>query len=58
VLGFATGLSLNLSERQPISSNHDENYHQWQQLLHGQYIEISVNGASTICGFVSTVINE
>jgi len=27
VLGFATRPSLNLSERLPISSNHDENYY-------------------------------
>jgi len=56
VLGFATGPSLNLSERPPISSNHDENYYRWQQMLNGKYIETIVNGASMICGFVSTVI--
>jgi hypothetical protein len=57
VLGFAKGQSLNLSERQPISSNHNENNHQWQLMLSGQYIKMSINGASTICGLVSTVIH-
>ena len=27
-------------------------------MLNGQYIKLSVNGASTICGFISTVINQ
>ena len=57
-LGFATGRSLNWSERLPIESNQDENYHRWQQILNRQYIKISVTGASTIWGFVSTVINH
>ena len=55
-LGFATGPSLNLSERQPISSNHDESNYQWQQILNGQYSKMSFNGASTIGGLLSTVI--
>ena len=55
-LGFATGPSFNLSERLLISSNHDQNYYQWQQMLNGQYITMSINGALMICGFVSTVI--
>jgi hypothetical protein len=33
VLGFATGPHLNVSERLPISSNHDENYYRWLQML-------------------------
>jgi len=57
-LVFATGPSLNLSERLPISSNHDENYCWWQQMLNEQYIQMSVNGASTIGGFVSTVAKQ
>jgi len=57
-LGFATGPSLNLGERVPRSSKHDENYYQWQQMLRGQYSEMSINEASTICGFASTVITQ
>jgi hypothetical protein len=56
VLGFATGPSFNPSEQQPISSKNDENSYQWRLLLKGQYLMMSVNGASTICGFVCTVI--
>jgi len=29
-----------------------------QPMLNGQHIEMRVNGASTICGLVSTVIEE
>jgi len=57
-LGFATGPHLKLSVRLPISSNHDENYYQWQQMLNGQCNKMSVNGASTICGFVIMVITQ
>jgi len=57
-LGFATGLSLNLTERQPIRSNHDENNYQRQQMLSGKYIKMSVNGALMICGLVSMVIDK
>jgi len=57
-LGFVTRPSLNLAERLPICSNHDENYYRWQQMLNGQYIKMCINGASTICGFVSTVIKQ
>jgi len=57
-LGFATGPSLNQAERQPVKSNHDENNYGRQQMLNGQYIKISVNRASTICGLVSTVIHR
>jgi len=56
-LGFATGLSLNRAESQMVQSNQDENNYGWQQLLNGQCIKMSVNGASTICGLVSTVIH-
>jgi len=56
-LGFATGLSLNQAERQPVQSNQDENDHGWQQILNEQYIKMKVNGASTICGLVSMVIH-
>jgi hypothetical protein len=45
-LGFATGLSLNQAERQPIKSNQDQNTYGWQQMINGQYITISINGAS------------
>jgi len=57
-LGFVTRPSLNLAERLPIYSNHNENYYRWQPMLNGQYIKMSVNGESTICGFVSTVIEQ
>ena len=55
-LGVTAGPSLNLSERQPLSLNHDDNNCRWQQTLNGQHITIRVNGASTICGLVSMVI--
>jgi len=55
---FATGPSLNLVERQPISSNLDENYYRWEQMLNREYIIMRVNRASTICGLVSTVIEQ
>jgi len=57
-LGFATGLSLNQAESQPVQSNQDENNYGRQQMMNGQYIKMSVNGASTICGLVSTVIHQ
>jgi hypothetical protein len=57
-LGFATGLSLNQAESQPVQSNQDENNYGRQQMMNGQYIKMSVNGASTICGLVSTVIHH
>ena len=40
------------------SSNHDGNYYRGQQMLNGQYIKMSVNGASMICSFVSAVIPQ
>jgi hypothetical protein len=57
-LGFATGLSLNQAESQPVQSNQDENNYGRQQMMNGQYIKMSVNGVSTICGLVSTVIHQ
>jgi hypothetical protein len=57
-LGFATGLSLNQAESQPVQSNQDENNYGRQQMMNGQYIKVSVNGASTICGLVTTVIHQ
>jgi len=58
LLGFATGLSLNQAESQPVQYNQDENNYGRQQMMNGQYIKMSVNGASTICGLVSTVIHQ
>jgi len=58
VLGFAPRPRLNLSEGLPMSSNHDENFYQWQHMFNGQYITMSVNGASKICGCESTVIKQ
>jgi hypothetical protein len=57
-LGFAPGPSLNASERLPLSINHDKHYCQWQQMLKELYSKMNVNGASTICGFASTVIKQ
>jgi len=57
-LGFATGLSLNQAETQPVQSNQDENNYGRQQMMNGQYIKMSLNGASTICSLVSTVIHQ
>jgi len=57
-LGFATGPSLNQAARQPVKSNQDENNYRRQQMLNGQYIKMSVNGASTICGLVNMVIHQ
>jgi len=57
-LGFATGLSLNQAESQPVQSNQDENNYGRQQMMSGQYIKMSVNRASTICGLVSMVIHQ
>jgi len=57
-LGFATGLSLNQAEIQTVQSNQDEKNYGRQQMMNGQYIKMSVNGASTICGHVSTVIHQ
>jgi hypothetical protein len=51
-------LSLNQAESQPVQSNQDENNYGRQQMMNGQYIKMSVNGASTICGLVSTVIHQ
>jgi len=58
LLGFATGLSLKQGESQPVKSNQDENNYRWQQMLLGEYIKMSINGASIICGLVSTVIHQ
>jgi len=58
LLGLATGLSLNWAERKLIKSNRDENNYRRQQMLDGQYLEMSFNGVSTICGLVSTVIHQ
>jgi CTP-dependent riboflavin kinase len=58
LLGLATGLSLNQAARQLIESNQDENIYRQQQMLNGQYIKMTVNGASTICGRVDTVIHQ
>ena len=57
-LGFATGLSLNQAESQPVQANQDENNYARQQMMNGQYIKMSVNGESTICGRVSMVIHQ
>jgi len=57
-LGFATGLSLNQAESQPVQSNQDENNYGRQQMMNGQYIKMTINGASTICGLESTVIHQ
>jgi hypothetical protein len=58
LLGFATGLSLNQAESQPVHSNQDENNYGRQQMLNGKYLEMSVNRASMICGLASTEIHQ
>jgi hypothetical protein len=50
----ATEPSLNQAERQPIKSNLDENPYERQQMFNAQYIKMSANGASTICGHLTT----
>jgi len=57
-LGIATESSLNQLESQPVQSNQDEYNYGLQQMLNGQYIQMSVNRASTICGLVITVIQQ
>jgi hypothetical protein len=57
-LCFATGPSLNQAETLSITSNQDENTYGRQQMFQGQYINKSVNGASTICGHVHMVIHQ
>jgi len=57
-LGFATELSLNQAESQPVQTNQDENNYGRQQMMNGQYIKMRVNGASWISGLVSTVIHQ
>jgi len=57
-LGFAAEWSLNWIERQPMRSTHDENNYWRQQELKTQYIKMSVNGVSTICGLVSMVFHQ
>jgi hypothetical protein len=58
LLGFATGLSVNQAEQQPIDSNQDDNNYWQQQMMNGQYNTMCVNRVSTICGLVSTVIHQ
>jgi len=57
-LGIATGLSRNQAESEPVQSHQEENNYGRQQMMNGQYIKMSVNGESTICGLVSTVIHQ
>jgi hypothetical protein len=53
---FATVQSLNLPDRQAIRSNHHANNYRCQQMMNCQYITMSVNGAGSICGVESPVI--
>jgi len=57
-LGFATAPSLNRAERQSTKPNRDGYNYRRQQMLNGQYVKMSFNGASTICGLVSMVIHQ
>jgi len=54
----ATGPSLKHVDIQPIKSHQDENNYRRQHMLNGQYINMSVNGASTIYGLVTAVIHQ
>jgi len=56
-LGFATGLSLNQAVRQPVQSIQDEYNYGRRQVLNRQYVNMSVNGVSTISRLVSRVIH-
>lgn len=58
VLDFATGLSVDLLERQPIRSNHYEFNCRWQQMFTGGCSKMTVHGAITNFGLVSTVIDS
>jgi hypothetical protein len=57
-LGFAKGPSLNQADRLLMKSNQDENTSGRQQMFNGQYIKMSVNGASTICWHENMVIHK
>jgi len=57
-LGFATGLSLDQAESQPVQSYQDENNYRQQQMMNGQYIKMSVIRGSMIWGLVSMVIHQ
>jgi hypothetical protein len=57
-LAFATGLSLNQAGRLPIQSNPDDTAYGRQQMLKEQYIKMSINRASTICGHANMVIHQ
>jgi len=57
-IGFATVPSLTPAERQLVNSNQDENNYRRQQMMNGQYITMSINGGSTICGLASMVIHQ
>jgi hypothetical protein len=57
-LGFATELSLNQGGSQQVQSNQDETNFGQQHMINGQYIQMSVNGESTISGLVSTVFHQ
>jgi len=52
----ATGSSHNQPKKHPISVNNHQYNYRWQQILTRHYIKMSVNGASTIFGLVSKVI--
>jgi hypothetical protein len=58
LLGFATGPSLNQAEPQPVKLNQNANNYRRQQMLNGQYIKMSINGVSMICGVGSTLFHQ
>lgn len=52
---FGNGPSYHQEECQRICSIDSESNHRWHQIVNGQYIEMNVNGVSTIVGLVNMV---
>ena len=52
----ATGSSHNQPKKHSMSSNNHPYNYQWQQIWTWHYIEMSINGASTIFGLISKII--
>jgi len=57
-LGSGKGLCLDQAARQAISSNNYESSYQWQQILNGQYVKMSIKKVLMIIGLVSVVIEQ
>ena len=57
-LTFPKGPCLDLVVRRPTRLCNDESNYQWQQIINGYCINISINGVSTIFGGLSKVIEK